>query len=312
MAQNDPMIYNFEILKERTLNTLNLTKGIKELKKIKGPTICVGSGGSNVVATFASIILNVKNSCPTKSCEPRDVLYENLENYKNLFVCSYSGNNHGVNILSTLKLKKYLLTYGEETDKSFKKIKCNSSFSKEMSFISLGATLMPMSVLLSYYLNKNCSSLIDELINKASIQTFNLKDYNLPYDVISGRDTLTPEKYLDSTFAESGLGDLVIHKKYDFCHGRSTLAYTEKRNLIYLSSNKKELDELLLDVLKDKYQNIIVLESNYNDIVLDNFNLTIQAMYLTKALAELKSIDLSIVNYDKPLCKILYKYKGAM
>ena len=99
------MIYNFEILKERTLNTLNLTTSIKKLNKIKGPTICVGSGGSNVVAAFASIILNTKNSCPTKVCEPRDVLYENLENYKNLFVCSYSGNNHGVNILHLAVLR---------------------------------------------------------------------------------------------------------------------------------------------------------------------------------------------------------------
>ena len=55
-----------------------------------------------------------------------------------------------------------------------------------------------------------------------------------------------------------------------------------------------------------------MLESNYNNIVLDNFNLTIQAMYLTKKIATLKEIDLSIVNYDKDLCKILYKYKGEM
>jgi hypothetical protein len=312
MSQNDTMIYNFKILKERTLNTLSSTKSIKQLKNIKGPTLCIGSGGSNVVATFAALILNTKNSCPTKSCEPRDVLYENLTSYKNLFVCSYSGNNHGINVLSNLKTKKYLLTYGEDTDKNFKKIKCSSSLPKEMSFISLGATLMPMSILLSYYLNKNCSSLVDELITKASIKSFNIKDCNLPYDVISGQDTITAEKYLDSTFAESGLGSLVIHKKYDFCHGRSTLAYTEKRNLIYLVANRKELDELLLNLLKDKYQNITILESNYNDIVLDNFNLTIQAMYLTKALSELKNIDLSIVSYDKQLCKILYKYKGAM
>jgi len=312
MSKNDPMKYNFDILKERVFDTLKLTNVNKKLKKIKGPTICVGSGGSNVVATFASTILNTKNNCPTKVLEPRDTLYENLENYKNLFVCSYSGTNHGVNILSELNIKKYLLTYGEDTNINFEKLKCNSSIDKEMSFISLAATLMPMSILLSYYLEKDCSCLIDKLINDAKNQTFDLKSTKLPYDVMSGNDTLTAEKYLDSTFAESGLGSLITHKKYDFCHGRSTLAYTEKRNLIYLSSNKKELDDLLLESLKGRYQNIIVLESNYNDIVIDNFNLTIQAMYLTKQLALEKNIDLSMVNYDKNLCKILYKYKGAM
>ena len=275
MSKNDPMIYNFNILKERVVDTLKLTGAKKELKKIKGSTICIGSGGSNVVATFASTVLNIKNCCPTKVMEPRDVLYENIKKYKNLFVCSYSGNNHGVNILENLKIKKYLLTYGEETSNKFHKIDCKSSITKEMSFISLGATLMPMSILLSYYLNKNCSPLTQELLDKTHNQTFDLGNTDLPYDVMSGNDTLTPEKYLNSTFAESGLGSLVVHKKYDFCHGRSTLAYTGKRNLIYLLSNKKELDILLLEKLKGRYQHIIVLESNYNDIVIDNFNLTI-------------------------------------
>ena len=312
MSKNDPMIYNFDILKERVFDTLNLTDVSKELKKIKGPTICVGSGGSHVVATFASTVLNVKNNCPTKALEPRDALYENLKNYKNIFVCSYSGNNHGVNILKDLDAKKYLLTYGEETDSNFKKLKCNSSIAKEMSFISLGATLMPMSILLSYYLDNDCTNLINSLLNYSKKLSFNLNDCDLSYDVISGNDTLTAEKYLDSTFVESGLGNLITHKKYDFCHGRSTLAYTEKRNLIYLIANRNELDDLLLDSLKDRYKNIIVLESSFNDIVIDNFSLTIQAMYLTKALAQAKNIDLSIVNYDKPLCKVLYKYKGRM
>lgn len=309
MSKNAPMIYNFEVLKERVIDTLKLTDLNKELKHIKGNTICVGSGGSNVVAAFASIVLNVKNKCCTKVEEPRDVLYENLNNYKNLFICSYSGNNHGVNILSSLKMKKYLLTYGNN-ENSFKILKCNSSIDKEMSFISLGATLMPMSILFKYYVNDKVYDYIDEMLS-------NIKDYDIDtisyeYDILSGSDTIAAERYLESTFTESGLGSVIVHKKYDYCHGRSTIAYTKKRNLIYLVSNRKELDDLLLDNLKDRYLNVIVLESNYNDIVIDNFNLTIQAMYLTKQIASKKELDLSIVNYDKELCKILYKYKGEM
>ena len=311
MSKNDPMIYNFNLLKERVINTLNLTNINKQLKKIKGNTICVGSGGSKVVADFASIVLNTKNNCSTKVMDPRDALYENLKPYINLFICSYSGNNHGVNILSPLNIKKYLFTYGDTPKDNFKRLQCNSSLPKEMSFISLAATIMPMSILLSYY-SINYIDIINEIFEKANSLTFNINNINLPFDVISGNDTSTPTIYLDSTFAESGLQSITTHSKYDFCHGRSTLAYNQKRNLIYLVSNKKELDNLLLSNLKTRYENVIVLESNYNDIVLDNYYLTLQAIYLTKYLAELKNIDLSIVNYDKDLCKMLYKYKGEM
>lgn len=312
MSSNDPMNYNFNLLKERVFDTLKLTNINKKMKKIKGSTLCVGSGGSKVVAGFASTILNTKNKCFTKSLEPRDALHENINPYKNLFVCSYSGSNHGVNILSSLKAKKYLLTYKEEDKENFITLNCKSSLPKEMSFISLAATLMPMSILLQYYLEKDVTSLIDEMFKKTNNLTFNIQNANLPFDVISGNDTLTCELYLDSTFVESGIGSITRHSKYDFCHGRSTLAYSNDRNLIYLINNKKELDVLLLENLKTRYKDIIILESPYEDIIVNNYCLTIQAMYLTKYLAQLKNIDLSIVNYDKELCKKLYKYEGEM
>ena len=126
MSKNDSMKYNFEKLKERVLDTLKLTDVNKKISKIKGPTICVGSGGSKVVAEFAALVLNTKNNCSVKVMDPRDVLYENLNPYKNLFVCSYSGNNHGVNILSSLKIKKHLLTYKED-----KKENLNDNFDNE-------------------------------------------------------------------------------------------------------------------------------------------------------------------------------------
>lgn len=312
MSKNNPMNYNFSLLKERILDTLNLTKLNGKLKKIKGNTICVGSGGSKVVATFAASILNAKNNCSVKILDPRDVLYENLKPYNNLFICSYSGNNHGVNILSNLKIKKCLLTYNTEKKENFNSLICNSTIEKEMSFISLGATLMPMSILLAYYLDKDITNLINEMFENVKKITFNIKDTTLPFETISGNDTQTTQVYLDSTFAESGLNSLTSHSKYDFCHGRSTLAYTQKSNLIYLLSNKKELDELLISLLTAKYNDIVILESKYDDPIVNNFYLTLQAMYLTSYIAQTKNIDLSIVNYDKDLCKKLYKYTGDM
>lgn len=312
MSKNEPMNYNFKILKERLLDTINSTNLNKKLKKIKGNTICIGSGGSKVVATFASLVLNTKNNCSVKILDPRDVLYENTSPYKNIFMCSYSGNNHGVDIISNLKQKKYLLTYKEENKENYINLKCISNLPKEMSFISLAATLMPMSILLKYYLNEDITTLINEMFDKIEKTTFSLKDNNLPFEIMSGNDTLTPQIYLDSTFIESGLSNLTIHTKYDFCHGRSTLSYKQKSNLIYLISNKKELDSLLLNNLKIHYNDIVTLQSEYKDPIINNFYLTLQALYLTKYIASSKNIDLSIVDYNKELCKKLYKYKGEM
>ena len=86
MSKNKSMNYNFSLLKERVIDTLKLTNVNKQLNKIKGPTICVGSGGSNVVAAYASLVLNVKNNCCTKIEEPRDVLYENIKKYQHIHV----------------------------------------------------------------------------------------------------------------------------------------------------------------------------------------------------------------------------------
>lgn len=312
MSSNNPMEYNFSVLKGSVLNTVLVSDVSKKIHSIKGSTLCVGSGGSRVVADFASVVLNIKNNCVVKVVEPRDVLYENLKGYKNLFVCSYSGNNHGVDVLSSLKIRKFLFTYGDINKKGYKRIKLNSEMEKEKSFISLGATIMPMSVLLSYYLKDGIKDVFDEMYDKVREIKFDVKNPDLPFDIITGNDTSTSDVYLESTFIESGLGEIIRHSKYDFCHGRSTLVYTQKRNLIYLVGNRNELDDLLLNELKDKYNDIVVLESKYNDIVLNNYYLTLCSLFFTKYLAELKGIDLSIVNYDKDLCKKLYKYKGIM
>lgn len=152
------------------MDTIKNSNINKKMKKIKGSIICVGNGGSNVVASFASLVLNKKNNCPCKLEEARDVLYENIKDFDNLFVCSYSGTHLGVNILKPLKIKKYLLTYGEE-DKSYITLKCSSNVEKEKSFISLATTLMPMSVLLSCY-ESNCTFFVKKELDEAKKADF--------------------------------------------------------------------------------------------------------------------------------------------
>ena len=109
---------------------------------------------------------------------------------------------------------------------------------------------------------------------------------------------------------ESGLGIPIVHDKYDYCHGRSTLSINYNNIAIYLNKNT-ELDKLLLKELKKYYKDIIVLESNYKDDILDDYKMLIEAMYLTKYIGEQKNKDLSIVEHS-PITKILYKYKGQV
>ncbi len=121
---------NFDMLEDRVFDTLNSSdlKRIKTtLENIEGNTLCVGSGGSKVVADFFSLVLSEKNNCFCKVMEPRDVLYENINNYDNIVLSSYSGNNYGVDVLSEYPVYKYLLTYGDNPNMLYEIIKGESN-----------------------------------------------------------------------------------------------------------------------------------------------------------------------------------------
>ena len=64
---------------------------------------------------------------------------------------------------------------------------------------------------------------------------------------------------------------------------------------------------MMLEELKKYYSIIITLDSKFKDQILDDYQMLIQSMYLTKYIAEKKSKDLSIVNHS-PIVKKLYKY----
>ena len=298
---------NFKKLESRVIDSLNKTdlEFIRyELSKINTPTITTGVGGSNVVSTFTSKVLNTKNNIISISKQPRDIKYENLNGFKNLICCSYSGNNFGVDLSFDNNLKHYLLSKNSFDDKDTTYLKYEME--PEKSFISLGATLVPISIVLNYYLNGD---------NKDILK--NLKEYKFNFDtscncfeMFSGYDTSVTSTYLESTMMESGLGIPIVHDKYDYCHGRSTLSINYNNIAIYLNKNT-ELDKLLLKELKKYYKDIIVLESNYKDDILDDYKMLIEAMYLTKYIGEQKNKDLSIVEHS-PITKILYKYKGQV
>ena len=300
---------NFEFLKERVVDSLNSTdlEFIRnELSKLEEPTLFSGVGGSSVVSEFGTKVINAKNAIVSVNSEPRDFIYRNNNAFKNVVACSYSGNNYGVELSFLRGLKKYLLSNNSFDEEDVTYLKYDTTIDKERSFISLGATLIPVSILMDYYLNGKDNPML-ESIEEASF------DFDLEsdiYEIYSGYDTSTSSKYLESTMVESGIGIPIVHDKYAYCHGRSTLGINYNGTAIYYNRNT-EFDELMLEELKQYYSRIITIDSKYEDQILDDYQMLIQSMYLSKYIAEKKNKDLSKVEYS-PIVKKLYKYKGKI
>ncbi len=302
------MAYNLGMLEERIIDTLkvsDLKRIQEELSNITGTTFCLGAGGSKVVADFASKVLSFKNECLTSVGDVVDLYSANLKLYKNAFICSYSGNNHGVNEALKAGLKSYLLTTGEG-DFS---IRYSSSLSRERSFISLGGTLMPMAILLSYYLGESdTEEVIKEMFTKKP-KFIVQKDDN--FHIFSSLGTSIMECFLESTLVESGIGRATIHHKYDYCHGRSTLLKEFTDSILYCETIESDIDRTIKEAIHN-YRQKIILKSSYKDPVLDNFFLVLQGIYLASELAKLKGIDLSKIDYDIKAVPKLYKFSGSL
>lgn len=300
------MKVNFEYLKGRVVDTFDNTDTEfinYELSKLDKPTLVSGIGGSSVVSDFGAKVLSVKNSIIVRNTEPRDMIYMDKSGYSNVIACSYSGNNFGVDLSFDNNLKKYLLS--RNTNEEAVNLQYKTTIDNERSFISLGATLIPISVLINYYLNGDESFLddIEECV-------FSFDTECDVYEIFSGYDTSTTSKYLESTMVESGIGIPIVHDKYSYCHGRSTMSINNNSIAIFLNRNT-ELDRLLLREISKYYKNVIVIDGKYKDMILDDYQMLVQAMYLTKFIAESKSKDLSKIEYS-PLCKTLYKCKFTM
>ena len=301
------MQINFKYLKERVIDSLEHTdlEFIRhELSKINEPTIFSGVGGSSVVSEFGSKVMNKKNGIISINSEPRDFIYRNNNPFRNVIACSYSGNNYGVNLSFLNELKKYLLSKNTFEDKDVTYLKYDTTIDSERSFISLGATLIPVSIIMDYYLNGKDKDLVDSIQE----QDFNFEIESDIYEIYTGQDTSTASKYLESTITESGIGIPIVHDKYSYCHGRSTLNMNYKGVAIYFNRNT-EFDRIMLEELKKYYKTIIIIDSKFEDDILDDYQMLIQSMYLTKYIAEKKEKDLSKVDYS-PIVKRLYKYNG--
>ena len=300
---------NFKFLKERVVDSLDNTdlEFIRnKLSKLNEPTLFSGVGGSSVVSEFGTKVINAKNGIVSVNSEPRDFLYRNNGAFRNVIACSYSGNNYGVELSFLKELRKYLLSNNSFDDNDVTYLKYNTTIDKERSFISLGATLVPVSILMNYYLNGKNSPILDS-IEETSFDFDLGSDF---YEIFSGYDTSTASKYLESTMVESGIGIPIVHDKYAYCHGRSTFGINYSGNIIYFNRNT-EFDKMMLEELKQYYSRIVTIDSKFEDQILDDYQMLIQSMYLTKYIAEKKAKDLSKVEYS-PIVKKLYKYNGQI
>lgn len=299
---------NFLKLEKRVRDTLentDLEKVFSLLEQLKETTICTGVGGSYVVSTFMSKVLATKNEIITTSLEMRDLLYYSLKSYQNIIIASYSGKNYGVDIALNTPLNPYLFsTYEKENIQNITYVNQD----KEHSFISLSATLMPMSILLSYYLNGK-NDLIFEILANTTIPDLEMSKQNI-YEIMSGYESQTASTFLESTFIEAGIGLPIIHDKYAYCHGRSTTSYYEKHNMIYFNGNT-ELDKRMLKEFPKYYDQVISMDYKYEDRVVNDFYLTYKSMLLAKQIALFQKKDLSTVDYS-PLVRKLYYFKGEM
>lgn len=291
---------------------------ISVLQDIKGPCICIGNGGSEAASYYASRVLESTNGIICINEYPRNTLYKkSLQLYRNILSITYSNNNHGINkaieYAKKYELNAYILTANDDSSAKGTLISYSDSFDKEHSFISIASTFEPMEMMLGYYFGRSADDIIQDIYKNAVEQRINI-DFNeiLPIEIMSGDNTYTAAKLLKSTIIEAGLGIPVIHEKDNYRHGGSTLVHQFKNNImVYLLNGKTELDDMLLSEAPSSYRQFIVLESKFQDLLVGEFDLAIQSMYLCKLIAESQNKGLSKVDYN-PIVKKLYYYKGKM
>lgn len=127
---------------------------------------------------------------------------------------------------------------------------------------------------------------------------------------ISSFETSTTARVIESTLTESGIGIPIIHDKYDYCHGKSTLSHNYNGHLILLSTNS-EIDEIYKRIAKNYYNDEIILDKKCDDDIINDFYFTYLSMFLCKKIAEIKKMDLSLVNYSS-IVKKLYYFKEKL
>ena len=282
------------------IDNSDLKKIFEVLDGIEGPTLVCGVGGSAVVGTYLAKILREKKHIIATFIYPRDLYYMNVSGYENIVSVSYSGNNIGVDAIKGRKLNKYLLTGNPK--KGFKNIVYKML--PEASFVSIGATIVPLSILTLYY--KNDPELVKEIV---SLET-GLTSTDDHFEVMSGYETITAATLIESALVESGMATCLVHEKYNYCHGRVNITKVLDSDLIFFKMNN-ELDEALYSTLYKYYDNIICIERSYKDDIINDFCDCVIGLKLIRNIALIKGFDISDMK-EVPDNDVLYLFNGKM
>lgn len=297
-------------LKEDILKYVETPSEISsKLESINSNTIIIGSGGSKVVANFLASILERKNRIITRVIDARDLRFTCLDNFPNIFIVSYSGSNYGVKS-SILEDKNVYLLSTRKTKISKEEL-LHYEVKTENSFISLEATLIPASILLRYYLKDKFAIILDEVFSCID-EYLNLEIKGNYLNIFSGIDTSASEEFITSTLVEAGIKVPLVHNKYSYCHGRSTINIEHNASSIYLGYKNSDLDKSLKDVIDKTMESYLILESRFEDHVIDDYYFLLQSMVLLINIACSKKINLRNIKYDKEAVKKLYYFKGSM
>ena len=284
-----------------SIENTDLDEFFATLDKIDGPTIVTGVGGSSVVATFLAKILREKKHIIATFMSPRDLEYMDLGSYQNVVSCSYSGGNVGVTASFNNNLNHYLLT-GHPKDFAENIV---YNMKEEMSYVSISATMVPLSLLFLYYTDNNLD-LLKEILD-SDIDTPSKKDI---YEVIYGYESQTAATMLDSCFIESGIAACALHDKYNYCHGRINLSRKKMSGVIYFRSNN-ELDEVITDTIPKLYDEITTIDCRYDDTVINDFYLTLISLKFIHAVALNNGVDVSDMK-ELLINDVFYLFKGKM
>ena len=115
MSEKKDMQYSFDMIIPRLIDSfdyLDVQKANYILSNIKSNCICMGTGESNSVSLFASIVLSETNKIIAVSKEPRDVLFMALfHSWNYLLGITYGNSNYGIIEAETRARETKFLTH---------------------------------------------------------------------------------------------------------------------------------------------------------------------------------------------------------
>lgn len=334
-------ITNLTHLKTR-INTALESKAyeiiLNESENMDGVAAFIGTGGSKIPAIFSSKVINTIKGITTLALNPRDIVYRNNKDIKNIFAFSYSGLTEDIlyALQNNINVKKYIITKGNE-NKILSKYsnaqiisygKKNTNSGKERGFLSFEGVLAPCSLFAKLYYEKfykkeNFEKFLNTRIdfwnehfeeyfkeNKKNLQ--NILDKKNLLDIFIGDYSESPGYDLESKIVESGIYRVELHEKKNFSHGRFiSLEQYEPDGIIYLKNKyTTDYENKLLEYLNNYNKKLIIIESEY-DGILGEFDLLIGVQYFIKSISKLLNIDLSKPTYSDNSMK-LYKFKGEL